>query len=246
MKKTLKTLCAAIFWIAVWWLLAARIGSALLLPTPPATLGRLLTLCGTAELWRTVGVTLLRILCGAVAGVLLGTLLAVLTCRFALLRMLFAPLLTVIKSTPVASFIILLIIWLGRDMLPAVIVVLMVLPVVWANVSAGIDGTDRQLLELAVVYRFPRMRTLRRIYIPAVLPHFLAACRSTLGLAWKAGVAAEVLTMPAVSIGRKLADAKSYSETLDLFAWTVVVIICSLLIEKLLLSVLSRIGGGKA
>lgn len=246
MKKTLKTLCAAIFWIAVWWLLAAHIGSALLLPTPPATLGRLLTLCGTAELWRTVAVTLLRILCGALAGVLLGTLLAVLTCRFSLLRMLFAPLLTVIKSTPVASFIILLIIWLGRDILPAVIVVLMVLPVVWANVSAGIDGTDRLLLELAVVYRFPRMRTLRRIYIPAVLPHFLAACRSTLGLAWKAGVAAEVLTMPAVSIGRKLADAKSYSETLDLFAWTVVVIICSLLIEKLLLSLLSRIGGGKA
>ena len=68
MKKTLKTLCAAIFWIAVWWLLAAHIGSALLLPTPPATLGRLLTLCGTAELWRTVAVTLLRILCGAVAG----------------------------------------------------------------------------------------------------------------------------------------------------------------------------------
>ena len=246
MKKTLKNLLAAAFWIAVWWLLAARIGSQLLLPTPPATIARLFALAGTAELWRTVFTTLLRILLGAAVGVVLGTLLAVLTCSVSLLRTLFAPLLTVIKSTPVASFIILLIIWLGRDVLPAAIVVLMVLPVVWANVSAGIDGTDRQLLELAAVYRFPPLRTLRRVYIPAVLPHFLAACRSTLGLAWKAGVAAEVLTMPAVSVGRKLADAKSYSETLDLFAWTLVVIICSLLIEHLLMRAISRIGGGKA
>jgi len=137
----------------------------------------------------------------------------------------------------------------GRDLLPSVIVVLMALPVVWSNVSAGIVGTDKQLLEMAKVFRFSTPKKLRRIYIPSVMPHFLSACRSCLGLAWKAGVAAEVLTVPAVSIGRMLYESKLYWETLDLFAWTVVVIICSLIIEKVLMSAIGRLGrnygGGK-
>ena len=245
MKKATKILAVAAFWLAVGWVLALLTGSELLLPTPGATVRRLTQLLPTAEFWLTVGTTLLRILCGAAAGIVLGTLLAVLTCRFTLLHTLFSPLLTVIKSTPVVSFIVLLILWVGRSVLPAVIIVLMVVPVVWANVSAGIAGTDVQLLEMAKVYRFPRGRILKRIYLPAVLPHFLAACRSTLGLAWKSGVAAEVLTLPAVSIGKKLADSKSYMETLDLFAWTLVVVLCSLLIEKLLMAAMERIGGAK-
>ena len=244
-NKTNKILSALVFWLALWWVLALLTASELLLPSPGATVRRLLTLLPTGAFWLTVGTTLLRILCGAVAGIVLGTLLAVLTCRFSLLRALFDPLLTVIKSTPVVSVIILLLVWLGRGILPSVVVVLMVVPPVWSNVSAGIEGTDPLLLQMAKTYRFPRARVLRRIYLPSVLPHFLAACRSALGLAWKSGVAAEVLTVPAISIGKKLADSKSYMETLDLFAWTLVVILCSLAIEKLLMAAMERIGGGK-
>ena len=114
------------------------------------------------------------------------------------------------------------------------IVVLMALPVVWSNVSTGIASTDPLLLEMAKVFRFSPWKRLRRVYIPSVMPHFLAACRSTLGLAWKAGVAAEVLTVPAVSIGRMLYESKLYWETLDLFAWTLTVIVLSLTFEALI------------
>ena len=243
MNKTNKILAALLFWLAVWWVLALLTASELLLPSPSATVHRLLALLPTASFRRTVGATLLRILCGAVAGIVLGTLLAVLTCRFSLLHARFSPLLTVIKSTPVVSVIILLLVWLGRNILPSVVVVLMVAPMVWANVSAGIEGTNLLLLQMAKTYRFPAGRTLKRVYIPAVMPHFLSACRSALGLAWKSGVAAEVLTVPAVSIGKQLADSKSYMETLDLFAWTLVVILCSLAIEKLLMAAMERMGG---
>lgn len=244
MKKILKALGVLAFWLAVWALLASAVEQPLLLPGPLLVLRRLLVLLGTPQFWRTVAATLVRILCGIIAGTLLGTLLAVLTCRSRLAHALLRPLLTVIKSTPVASFIVLVIIWVGRDVLPSVIVVLMVLPVVWANVAAGIAGTDRQLLELAQVFRFSAGRRLRRIYLPSVLPHFLAALRSALGLAWKAGVAAEVLTVPGVSIGKMLIEAKLYLEIPDLFAWTLVVILCSLAIEKLLVAAVGRLGTG--
>ena len=232
------------FWLCLWALLARLVDRELLLPGPLTVLRRLCELAITAVFWQTAAISLARILLGAVCGILLGTAAAVLTCRFRLLNALLSPLLTVIKSTPVASFILLVLIWVGRDILPSVIVVLMVIPVVWGNVSAGISDTDGLLLEMARVYRFSPGRTALRVYAPAVLPHFLSACRTCLGLAWKAGVAAEVLTVPVSSIGRNLYESKLYMETTDLFAWTVVVILLSLLIEKLLVSLLRRLTPG--
>ena len=155
---------------------------------------------------------------------------------------------TLVKSTPVASFIILALIWLGRGILPAFISGLMVLPVVWANVSAGIAAQDPQLLELAKVYSFPRERVLRRITIPTVLPYFRSALSSALGLGWKAGIAAEVLTVPQNSIGKMIYESKLYLETTSLFAWTLTVILLSLVIERILLRFIrqgSRKGGGE-
>lgn len=242
LKTFLKNLIVLAFWLLVWHGIAVLVDSALLLPRPVAVLKRLTGLVVSPEFWGITALSLGRILLGVVCAMVLGVALAIATSRSELLRSLFTPLITVIKSTPVASFIILMLIWVGRDILPSVIVVLMALPVVWSNVGAGISGTDPLLLEMAKLFRFTPFKTLHRIYIPSVMPHFLAACRSCLGLAWKAGVAAEVLTVPAVSIGKMLYESKLYLETLDLFAWTVVVIICSLIIEKVLMSAIGRLG----
>lgn len=245
MKKLGKALLVAAFWLSVWALLARLIGKPLLLPPPIAVLRRLGELVCLPDFRMTAAVTLLRILCGAAAGTVLGIASAALTCRFRLVRALLSPLLGVVKAMPVASFIILLLVWIGRDMLPAVTAALMVLPVMWANVSAGIGAVDPQLKELARVYRFPPMQTLRRVVLPAVRPHFLSACRSALGLAWKSGVAAEVLTVPRRSIGRMLYESKLNLDTTDLFAWTAVVVLCSVVIEKLLVAGLARLPGGE-
>ncbi|MCC8357776.1 MAG: ABC transporter permease subunit [Oscillospiraceae bacterium] len=228
------------FWLGLWALLARLVDTALLLPGPWAVATRLAELAVTLDFWRATAVSLLRVLLGAVLGVVTGVLLAALTSRFRLLRALLSPLLTIVRATPVASIILLALIWLGRDILPCFIVWLMVLPVVWANVSAGIEAVDGHLLELAAVYRFSWGRTLRRIYVPSVMPYFLSALRTGMGLAWKAGVAAEVLTVPAKSIGRYLYESKLYLETTDLFAWTAVVVLCSLVIEKLMLAAIGR------
>ena len=239
-SPVLRSLAAAAFWLLVWTVLARLVNKELLLPAPPAVLRRFIELALTAAFWRAIALTLLRVACGVLAAVCLGTLAAALTERFSLADCLLRPLLSVIRSTPVASFIILALLWVGRDILPGFISALMVLPVVWANVGAGVRETDRELLEVARVFRFSRKKTLRYVYIPSVLPYFLSACQSSVGLGWKAGVAAEVLTVPAVSIGRMLYESKLYLETTDLFAWTAAVILCSKLIEKLVIAAVGR------
>ena len=242
MKTLLKTCGVAAFWLCVWQLLALWVGNGLLLPSPVTVVARLGQLALTVGFWKVTALSLLRVVLGSVLAVVSGVLLAVICCRWKLADTLFAPMVTVIKSTPVASFIVLLLLWLGRDLLPVVIVVLMALPVIWGNVCAGIRNTDPLLLRTAKVFGFTRRRTLRRVYIPSVMPHFLSGCRTALGLGWKAGIAAEVLTVPALSIGKLLMEAKQYWEVTDLFAWTLVVILCSLIIEKVLMAAIGRLG----
>ncbi len=242
LRKTLRTLAVVLFWLLIWQLAAALVGQELLLPSPLRVARELLRLAGGAEFWLTVAQSIRRVLTGIASAVLLGILLALLTHKSALLRALLSPVMTLVKSTPVASFIILALVWLGRDVVPPVIAALMVLPVVWANVSQGLDGIDPQLLELAQVFRLPRGRVFRRITLPSVLPHLRAALCSALGLGWKAGVAAEILTVPARSIGKRIYEAKIYLETTELFAWTAAVVLLSLVIERLLLRLVGRIG----
>ena len=236
MKKIIKSLGSTLFvlafWLAVWWLGAIRMGRELLLPSPRAVFDRLLVLAFTADFWSIVSRSILRVVLGIALALLLGVLLAILTSHVSFLRRLFTPLLSVIKATPGASFVILALLWLGSSALPIFISMLIVLPVVWAAVSDGIGAFDPHLIEVCRVFRFPFGKRLRLLYLPTVIPYFLSACRTSIGMAWKAGVAAEILAVSPVSIGKQLYEAKIYLETPDLFAWTIVVILLSLVIEK--------------
>ena len=235
-KYFVKKLLATLFWVAAWHILAVSMDNFLLLPTPVQVLRRLGELMAEKTFWHITAVSIGRILLGTVAAMAVGVVLAVLSTASAFVDALISPAITVVRASPVASFAILVLIWVERDFVPVLICGMMVLPVIYSNVCAGIRGVDVQLLEMAEVYRLPKVRVLRRIYIPSVLPYFRAACSSALGLGWKAGIAAEVLTVPKSSIGRMIADSKLYLMTEDLFAWTLLVVVLSLLLQKLMLA----------
>ncbi len=238
-KKLFKYTVIAAIWLSIWQIIAMAVGQELLFPSPLSVLTRLFEFFAMPSFYKTVGISLLRVLVGMLCGIVIGVLGGVICACSRSARDFFAPMLAIIKSTPVASFIILLVLWLSRDTTPTVIAAIMVLPVVWANVEAGLRETDRSLLEMAKAYDFGKAGTVTEIYIPSVYPYFLSSMRSSLGMAWKAGIAAEVLLQPLVSIGKQIFESKYMLETVDLFAWTVVVIILSVFIEKLLVLVFS-------
>ena len=243
MRRIGRVLLPVLFWLGVWQLAAAAVGQELLLPGPAAVGRRLLELAAGAVFWQTALASLLRIFGGLLLGVALGALLAGLTAWVPLLDWVLTPAVKVVRATPVASFILLVYLWVERGRVPGLISALMVLPVVWGNVTRGIAETDPQLLELARASGFGRGRTLRRIYIPSVLPYFASGCRTALGLAWKAGVAAEVLCQPQNAIGTQIYNTKYYLETPSLFAWTLVVIALSFLLEWAVGGLLRRAEG---
>ena len=237
-KKALKYSVITLIWLIIWQIAATCINEELLFPTPIAVAKRLGELCLTSDFYKTIGYSLLRILIGMIIGTFIGALGGLITAFSRIARDFFAPLLAVVKSTPVASFIILLVLWVSRDTTPLIIAAMMVVPVVWTNVETGFLNTDKKLLEMAKVYKMSSFSKIRQIYLPTVSPYFFASLRSSLGMAWKAGIAAEVLLLPLVSIGKMIAESKTMLETVDLFAWTVVVVILSVIIEKLMVFLL--------
>ncbi len=224
--------------MAVWYGLSAALGRAIVLPTPFAVFGKLLSLVPTSAFWMACAGSIARIFVGLIAGILAGVLIASLCAANKLLNAIFSPLVSVIKATPVASIIILMLFVMAKGAVPMMAALLMVVPIVFGNVKKGIAAVPREQYEVAEIYEFGLGKRLKYLILPSVFPYFSAACRSALGLAWKAGIAAEVICYPKYSIGANLNNAKVYLESEELYAWTIVVIVISVLIEKGVVSLL--------
>ena len=239
-KRAVRSVISLAFWLGVWQLAAICVGKELILPTPLAVVKVLIKLCASGSFWLSAGLSLARVFCGFFAGVIIGSLLAWLTYVSPVSDTLFSPIIRIVRATPVASFIILALLWIGKALVPAFISMLMVIPIIWGSTRTAIDQTDKNLLEMGNVYRLGFRKTLRYIYIPSVFPAWRSACITALGLSWKAGIAAEVLCVPRLSIGSNLYNSKIYLETPSLFAWTCVVILLSFFVEKGLVQLLKH------
>ncbi len=251
LKNFIRALLPPAFWLGVWQLCAFLVdrhvggrGNELLLPYPASVWSALAGLMGTEEFWATVFTSLGRIALGLTCGVLAGAALAVLTCSSRCCYRLLSPAVRVVRAAPVASFILLVLLWTGRNTVPAVISALMVTPVVWDNLSRGIQAMDPKLLELARCCRFSRWKTTVLIYLPSLRPYTLAALTTATGLAWKSGVAAEVLCLPEPSLGQRIYYTKYYLDIPELFAWTAVTVALSMVLERLLRACLTKWGRG--
>ncbi len=240
-KKIGYTILAFTFWILVWQVIYSVVGSSVIVASPLETFFKILELSMTVQFWSSILNSLIHILLGFCVAVLLSLLLAALSFKFELIDRLFSPLLKLIRATPVASFIVLALFWLSRDIVPSFIAFLMVVPLVFTNLSEGLKNIERDYLEFAQVYKFSFFKKIRLIYIPSLMPYFVSACSVGLGFAWKSAIAAEVISLPQNTLGLEIYNAKVYIETVDLFALTAVIIILSIFIEKTFLFLLKRI-----
>ena len=231
---------AVVFWLAVWQLAAAAIGQEVFLVSPLQAAGTLVQLLPQPDFWQRVGFSAGHILLGFLLGAVCSVVCSVAAERWVWVDALLSPVMQLVKATPVASFIILALVWVSGKSLSILISFLMVLPVLYGAVRTGIESADPQLLEMARVFRLPLARRVKAIWLPAVLPAFRQGCSVALGICWKSGVAAEVIGLPDGSIGDALYRAKITLSTGELFAWTFVIILLSAAFEKLFLALLDK------
>ena len=231
----------ALFWLAVWQAGAVMLPK-LLFAGPVPTVQSLLLMLVSEFFWRSVVYSLAKIAAGFVLAFVAGGLLAVLCARNAALRMLFEPVIQLMKSLPVACFVVVALIWVGSAQISVLTAFFVVLPVVYINVGEGLCHVDRDMLEMVRLFHLSAAKRLQAVWIPSCMPYLLSACRVTVGMALKAGVAGEIIGLPRWSIGEQLYLSKLYLNTADLFAWSLAIIGISLLLEKLLVAALGALG----
>jgi NitT/TauT family transport system permease protein len=220
--------------LLVWKLLAVWWNQELIMPTPERTLYKLWMVINDANFWPSVGATVGRGLIGFLISCVSGLILGFGAGFSSAIYWLLQPWVTVIRTTPVMSIVILAIIWFQSDIVPIFVTFLMIFPIIYSNVVAGIKNVDQQLLEMAHIYRVKLKRIILELYIPSILPYLLAGASNAMGITWKVIIAAEILSQPLSAIGTKLMIAKIDLETAQVFAWTVVIIIISFIFEYLL------------
>ena len=230
-KRIVYALIAVVIWISVWEIIARTINLSFVIPTFPDTIRTFFDLLLTADFWQTICTSLLRILLGFVIGAALGIAIAPLTHRSELVYAIISPIMTVIKSTPVASFILVLWCLIGKHSVPTAIGILMVMPIVWQNLSDGFKSIDTRLGEVCTIYEVSPLKKFKILIAPTLMKFLIPALITSSALAWKSGIAAEIIVYAKDSIGKEIIDAKNFFESEKMFAWTMAVVLLSICIE---------------
>lgn len=235
LKSTAEKVGAVAVLLAVWHVLSVVVANDILLVSPLDVLVRLTTIWREDGFFRSVAVSFIKIAAGFISAAVLGSLLAVPASRFRAVRVLLSPFMSAIKAVPVASFIIIVLVWLDSASLSTFISFLIVLPTVYTNVLAGLMSIPSGMNDMARVFGIKGIRRLACISLPCLKPYVMSSAGVSVGLAFKSGIAAEVIGIPSGSIGERLYQAKIYLETPDLLAWTVITVVISVLFEKLII-----------
>lgn len=232
-----------LFWIAAWQLASLLIHNDIIFVGPLDVIHSFFALLPTADFWLSLARSFGRISLGFLGAFFCGILAGSLSFRFPVLKEFLEPVILLMKSVPVASFVILALIWIGSANLAVLISFLIVFPILYVNTIEGLKSADRELLEMARVFSLNLPGRIRYLYLPALMPFLSGGCKVALGMSWKSGIAAEVIGIPSHTIGEKLYMAKIYLSTADLFAWTIVIILASALFERTFLALLQGIPG---
>jgi NitT/TauT family transport system permease protein len=243
-KVCTERIAAIIVAILLWQLLAMKLDQKLLLATPVDVAKTLGVLVKSQEFYSAIAYSMGRILIGLLIGAAVGIACALLAGRWHFMEVLFWPYFSAMKATPVASIVILCLVWLSGRRLSVFIVFLVVTPVIYTNILAGIKNLDPKMKDMARVFGINGLRRLLYVYLPELKTYIIAAFALATGMAFKAGIAAEVIGTPGGSVGKMLYNAKVYLETPELFAWTLVIIVLSVVVEQVILGLVKRMFAG--
>ena len=238
--KALIIIASLLAWLGIWKIVQLAVGLELLVPSPERTFSALIKLSLTKDFWITIAYSLMRIVLGFVLGVVLGVLLAIPYRLLPFTRSFLSIGMNVVKSTPVAVLILALWFIIGSKTVPIAIALMMVTPIVWQNTVNGFDAIDKGLSEVCDSYGFTHAKKFRYLILPTLYRHFFPALITSSGLAWKSGIAAEIITTTQKAIGNQISIAKSNDQTAEAFAWTIAIIVLSLSLEKIMQFFLKR------
>lgn len=242
--KQVRRIIMVLIWLLIWQIASMMTGLELLLASPVAVLKTLMDMLVSKQFYITLSHSMMNIGSGLLTGIIMGILLGICAGRYKLVSEFIQIPLQLMKSLPVAAFIILLLMWFGSGNVSTIISAMVVIPMVTTGVTEGVNNTDKALIHMAQVYNMNVYNRIVYIYMTGVYPYLESQLKVALGMCFKAGISAEIIGLVSGTIGTSMYYAKMYLISAELFSWSIVVIAVSYVVEKLILKVFEIIYKG--
>ena len=239
--KYIRTTLIVLIWLVIWQVLAVIVNNSILLSGPVETVKALVSLGSEPSFYISVGKTVVKILAGFLIGMFLGSVISLLSYRYVIVREFFSPFVSVVKSIPIVSFIIIALIWAGSSNVTIIVSSVISFPIFYKNLLEGLLVTDPKMLDLAKVFEMKTSKKIKYIYLPSLSPHIRSAVSLAIGMAFRGGITAEVVGQPVRSIGNGLYRAKINLATSEMLAWTLVAVLAAFLIERLISFIVKKV-----
>lgn len=240
-KYILHNFLIFVFWILIWQLASMLIGQELLFASPVSVLLSLNQMIKRYNFWLSIGTTLYKIGIGFLLGFLSGCMLGMISHFQNWFKILLNPIIALMKSMPIASFVVIILVWMGSKNLSIVISYFVVFPMIYLSILEGFHSVPKEMIELSIIFQISYFKKIVYIYGIYAYPSLISASKIALGMCWKAGVAGEMIGTPKNSIGEHLYLSKLYLSTSEVFAWTIVILLISYAFEKIVLYLLDRL-----
>jgi ABC transporter, permease protein len=230
-QNKFRKIIIAIIWIIIWQIMASFIKEEILLPSPLIVFKKFIYLLGQVGFYKAIFLSTIKIIAGFLISIAIGVIFAYLAYKYKLFYDFISPLIRIFRSIPLASLVIFLLFWANKDYLSIYISFIMAMPLIFQNVYDGLSDIDKNILQMADIYKVSEIKKIKYIYKVKVKPFLYSSIISISGLVFKAGIAAEVIGLPKNSIGNNLYNAKVYLDMPNLFAWTLAILLISSFFE---------------
>lgn len=162
------------------------------LPSPLALLNQVISIFSHTAAYLVIGKTLERVFAGLVLSMLLGSLIGLVMGLRRSVESFFDGWIMVLLTFPSICWAFLAVLWFGlSDIAPIFTIVLIVLPYVAMNIWEGAKAFDKELSDMATVFRATRFLFLRKVLIPQLMPYIFSSLRISFALSWKIALVSE-------------------------------------------------------
>lgn len=242
-KYWLITIASALILFGVWELIARVMNLAIALPTFSSVFLAFINLIIKSSTYVSIAFTLLRCLIGYIIGFSLGIALGIVAGKYKAVASAMKPIVSSMRAVPVVAITLVLTIWVGSEILPSIIGVMLIFPIIYEQIKTATENIDPTIDDVLSELGAGFFTSAHQIYLPLVAPYALSSISNTFGMNIKAVISAEVLAYTVRSIGSEIYFSKQnfLQETPTLFAWITITILLSVIFETFLRFIMKKV-----
>lgn len=230
-KSKLYTLLSCVFFIGLWQLIAITINNDIYIPRVQQVIEAINIIFKDENFLKVIFSSFYRTILSYILAVVFSIILGVLGTVYPFFKYLMQPINSFAKTIPTMVFVVLLLVWFDKDITPFAVGFAIIFPILYEGVRNDLMQIDEKIINMTKIYEVSLKDKIKKIYLPVMKFYFMSIFVSTFSLTFKVVITGEVYGQPKFGMGSQIQLEKVNFNVSGIFAWIVIIIFISLLLE---------------